>query len=145
MPYIFYIAMGSVNDVFGSKDLYTPSYNVRSSPYDVGLHSTSSSSYSTKSLTTTPYHSAATASYTGTKQFTKPFAPTSSSDIQVGMDILVTRSRGEIGRGVVKYIGPLPGRKGVYIGVELGLGQGEHIIFSIFRCLLCLYGCDTGR
>lgn len=143
--------MGSANDVFGSKDLYAPSYLVRSSPYhflgDVGHHSTSSSSYSTgtQSLTTTPYHSAATGSYTGTKQFTKPFAPTSSSDIRVGMEILVTRSRGEIGRGVVKYVGPLPGRKGVYIGVELRLGQGEHIFFSISRCFLCLYRYDTGR
>ena len=138
MPYIFYLAMGSVNDVFGSQDLYTP-YNAKSSPYsllgDVGHHSTSSSSYSTstQSLTTTPYHSAATASYAGTKLFTKPFAPTSSSDIQVGMKVLVTRSRGETGRGVVKYIGPLPGRKDMYIGVELGPGQGEHIFFLDFK------------
>jgi len=126
-----------VNDVHGSKDLYTPSYNVRSSPYDVGHHSTSSSSYSTKSLTTTPDHSAATASYTGTKQFTKPFAPRSISEIQVGMTVLVARPREGTGRGVVKYIGPLPGRKDVYIGVELGPGQGEHIFYLIFNLKIC--------
>ena len=132
------LATGSLNDVFGSKDEYTPSYHVK--PYshslrDVGHHSTSSSSYSTssQSLTTTPYHSSAvTAPYTGTKLFAKPFAPKSSSDIQVGMEVLVTRSRGEIGRGVVKYVGPLPGRKDTYIGVELRPGHGEHIFFSIF-------------
>lgn len=145
------LATGSLNDVFGSKDDYTSSYHVRSSPYshslrDVGHHSTSSSSYSTssQSLTTTPYHSAVTASPTDTKVFTKPFAPKSSSDIQVGMEVLVTRSRGEIGRGVVKYIGPLPGRKDTYIGVELGPGHGEHIFFSIFYVPALFVWCDTG-
>ena len=127
-----------MNDVFGSKDENTPSYHVKSSPYshslrDVGHHSTSSSySTSSQSLTTAPFHSVVTASCTDTKLFTKPFAPSSSRDIQVGMEVLVTRSRGEIGRGVVKYIGPLPGRKDMYIGVELRQGQGEHIFFSIF-------------
>ena len=134
------LATGSLDDVYGSKDEYTSSYDVKSLPYshsqrDVGHHSTSSSSYSTssQSLTTTPYHSAVTASRTDTKQFTKPFAPKSSTDIQVGMQVLVTRSRGEIGRGVVKYVGPLPSRRDMYIGVELGPGQGEHTL-----CLLCV-------
>lgn len=138
MPYIFYLAMGSVNDVFGSQDLYTP-YHVRSAPYSFLRDSTSSSSYSTSTqpLTTTPYHSAATTSYTDTKKFTKPFAPRSTSDIQVGMTVMVTRARGGTGRGVVKYIGPLPGRKDVYIGVELGPGQGEHIFYLIFNLKIC--------
>lgn len=42
------------------------------------------------------------------------------------MDVLVTRSRGQIGRGKVKYVGPLPGRRDTYIGVELGPGQGKR-------------------
>ena len=41
------------------------------------------------------------------------------------MDVLVTRSRGQIGRGKVKYVGPLPGRRDTYIGIELGPGQGK--------------------
>ena len=136
--YIFHLATGSLNDVFGSKDEYT-SYHTKSSPYshslrDVGHHSTASSRYSTSSHshTTSPY--AVTASRTDTKLFSKPFAPKSSSDIQVGMEVLVTRSRGEIGRGVVKYIGPIPGRKDTYIGVELGPGHGEHIFFFGLLC-----------
>ena len=149
--YIFHLATESLNDVFGSKDEYTPSYHIKSSPYshslhDVGHHSTSSSSYSTSShsLTTSSY--ATTASRKGTKLFTKPFAPKLSSDIQVGMEVLVTRSRGEIGRGVVKYVGPIPGRKDTYIGVELGPGHGKHIYFFRFSmCLLCLNRCDTSR
>ena len=42
------------------------------------------------------------------------------------MDVLVTRSRGQIGRGKVKYVGPLPGRRDTYIGIELGPGQGKR-------------------
>ena len=139
------LATGSLNDVFGSKDEYTPSHHVKTSPYsrslrDVGQHSTSSSSYSTssQSLTTTPYHSGVTASSTDTKLFTKPFAPKSSNDIQLGMLVLVTRSRGEIGRGVVKYVGPLPGRKDTYIGVELQPGHGELFFFLDFLCTCCV-------
>ena len=41
------------------------------------------------------------------------------------MDVLVTRSRGQIGRGKVNYVGPLPGRRDTYIGIELGPGQGK--------------------
>lgn len=56
--------------------------------------------------------------------FTKPFAPRSSEDIQVGMEVLVTRSRGQIGRGKVKFVGQLPGKDEAYVGVELGPNQG---------------------
>lgn len=131
------IASGSLNDVFGSKDEYTSSYHVKSSPYshslrDVGHHYASSSySSDSQSPTATPYHSAVTTSHSSTKLFTKPFAPTSSSDIQLGMAVLVTRSRGQIGRGVVKYVGPLPGRKDMYIGVELGPGQGKLALVTV--------------
>lgn len=38
----------------------------------------------------------------------------------------MTRSRGQIGRGKVKYVGPLPGRRDTYIGIELGPGQGKR-------------------
>lgn len=59
------------------------------------------------------------------KVVTKPFAPTSSDDIQLGMEVLVTRSRGQIARGKVKFVGQLPGKDETYVGLELGPGQGN--------------------
>ncbi|XP_022808123.1 TNF receptor-associated factor 6-like isoform X4 [Stylophora pistillata] len=57
----------------------------------------------------------------------RPFAPDNIRDIKLGMELLVTRSRGQSGRGTVRYIGKILGRKDDYIGVELGPGQeGKH-------------------
>ena len=47
------------------------------------------------------------------------FVPHSLDEIQVGMRVLVTRSMGKPGKGVVKYIGSLPEKKEVYLGIEL--------------------------
>ena len=77
-------------------------------------------------LTSSPHPPTAGASRS--KLFTKPFAPTSCEDVQLGMGVLVTRSRGQIARGVVRYVGLIPGRKDTYIGVELGPGQGKYIL-----------------
>ena len=109
---------GSLQDQYNTKDDYSKSSQYQSLR-DIGRHATSSASYSSNSslLTTTTHQP---------KVFTKPFAPTSSDDIQLGMDVLVTRSRGQIGRGKVKYVGPLPGRRDTYIGIELGPGQGKR-------------------
>ena len=104
-------------------------------------HSSSSSNYSTTDsslLTTTSYKS----SYH--KLSTKPFAPRSSSDIKLGMEVLVTRSRGQIARGKVKYVGPLPGRNETYIGIELGPGQGKYwapCCFLFYYYFLCAFKC----
>ena len=108
-------------------DDYSLSQHTKSSPYsqslrDSGRHSTSSSS-----STNSPLFTATAQQSPSTKLFTKPFAPSSSSDVQIGMEVLVTRSRGQIGRGRVKYVGPLPGRSDTYIGIELGPGQGKHL------------------
>lgn len=124
------IASGTLDDVYSSKDEST------SSPYSRSLHisgqrSAASSSYSTNPqlLATNPHPPSASGSRT--KLFSKPFAPTSSSDVRLGMEVLVTRSRGQIGRGVVKYVGPIPGRKDMYIGVELGPGQGKQTFVNV--------------
>ncbi|XP_068753889.1 E3 ubiquitin-protein ligase DZIP3-like [Montipora capricornis] len=118
---------GSVHDLCSGKgdDLCTSQQGMTSN-YSKGnddRHS-SSSNYSTtdsSQLTTTSYQP----SYH--KLFTKPFAPRSSSDIPLGMEVLFTRSRGWLSRGKVKYIGSFPGRHETYIGIELGSGQeGKH-------------------
>lgn len=118
---------GSVHDLYSGKgdNLSTSPLHEMTSRYSKrndDRHSSSSSNYSTTDsslLTTTSYKS----SYH--KLSTKPFAPRSSSDIKLGMEVLVTRSRGQIARGKVKYVGPLPGRHETYIGIELGPGQAE--------------------
>ena len=53
------------------------------------------------------------------KRPTKPFAPLSMDDILVGMRVLVTRSSGRIGKGVVKWKGYLDGHAEPFIGIEL--------------------------
>ena len=112
---------GSLQDQYNTKDDYSKSSQYQSLR-DIGRHATSSASYSSNSslLATTTHQPPFS------KVFTKPFAPTSSDDIQLDMDVLVTRSRGQIGRGKVKYVGPLPGRRDTYIGIELGPGQGKR-------------------
>ena len=49
----------------------------------------------------------------------RPFMPSSSSDIRLGKRVVVNRTCGNVGRGVVRYVGPLPERNGPYVGVEL--------------------------
>ncbi|EDO30311.1 predicted protein [Nematostella vectensis] len=86
---------------------------------------TSLSSYTSDTSVTTPCKKNGIGRNTGTF-FTKPFAPNSPQDIQLGMRVLVTRTRGNVGRGVVKYVGSLPDRTDTYIGVELDSGEGKH-------------------
>ena len=79
-------------------------------------------------LASKPHPPSTSATQSRAKLFGKPFAPNSSQDVQLGMEVLVTRSRGQIGRGVVRYVGPIPGRRDTYIGVELGPGQGKYTL-----------------
>ena len=59
--------------------------------------------------------------------------PKNSSDVQLGMDVLFTSSRGAIGRGIVRYKGLFPGRKDYYFGIELvGPGQGKSPCLTNF-------------
>ena len=49
-----------------------------------------------------------------------PFAPDAPQQLDIGMKVLISRHRGKLSRGVVKYIGSLPDKKEqVYVGVEL--------------------------
>ena len=57
--------------------------------------------------------------------------PQNSSDVQLGMGALFTRSHG-IGHGIVRYIGKLPGRKDNYFGIELRPGQGKSPCLTNF-------------
>jgi hypothetical protein len=49
-----------------------------------------------------------------------PFGPDAPQQLDIGMKVLISRHRGKLSRGVVKYIGYLPDKKDqVYVGVEL--------------------------
>ncbi len=50
-----------------------------------------------------------------------PFAPDTPQQIDVGMTVLVSRHRGKLSRGIVKYVGYLPDKqRQIYVGLELG-------------------------
>ena len=54
----------------------------------------------------------------------RAFAPRSPDDLKLGHYIKFTRPGGKLNKGVVKYVGHLPDRDGIYIGVELeGFGK----------------------
>lgn len=55
----------------------------------------------------------------GVRDYSKPFLPISSGEVRLGKRVVVMRSCGNVGRGVVRYVGTLPKRQGSYIGVEL--------------------------
>jgi len=49
----------------------------------------------------------------------RPFAPRSPSDVTVGNVVKFLRQGGKISKGQVKYIGRLPAKHDIYLGVEL--------------------------
>lgn len=123
-----YGGVGSVRDLYrGKDDLPSPAQQIKTSSYSqrpVDRHTSSSPHFSSADspLLTSTAHQSSTE-----KAFTKPFAPTSSEDIRLGMEVLVTRSRGQIGRGKVKFVGQLPGKDEPYVGLELRRGEeGKH-------------------
>ena len=127
----FFNTTGTLHDPYSTNDDYLESSRDQSL-YDIGPHTTSSTSYSSNSSTPV--------TTTLQRVFTSPFAPTSSDDIQLGMEVLITRARGQIGRGIVKYVGPLPGRRDTYIGIELGPDQGKKTKFTTGKKLFSLMG-----
>lgn len=127
----FFNTTGTLHDPYSTKDDYLESSRDHSL-CDIGRHTPSSTSYSSNSSTLV--------TTTLQQVFTRPFAPTSIHDIQLGMEVLVTRSRGHIGRGKVKYVGPLPGHCDTYIGIELGPGQGKRTKFTTGKKLFSLMG-----
>ena len=49
----------------------------------------------------------------------RPFAPRSAADLQVSDVIKFSRQGGKLSQGTIKFIGHLPGRGDIYLGVEL--------------------------
>ncbi|CAF1448141.1 unnamed protein product [Rotaria sp. Silwood1] len=57
----------------------------------------------------------------------RPFAPSSINDIHINDLIKFTRPGGKISKGMVKYLGSLPGKTDQYIGLELeNEGKSKH-------------------
>lgn len=48
-----------------------------------------------------------------------PFAPRAPADVSIGDVVKFSRQGGKISKGVIKYIGHLPGKNDTYLGVEL--------------------------
>ncbi|XP_066562473.1 serine-rich adhesin for platelets-like isoform X2 [Amia ocellicauda] len=69
----------------------------------------------------------------------RPFAPRSVADLRVGHLVKFSRPGGKISQGTVKYMGNLPGRQDIYLGVELeGSEVGRHNgTFEGIRYFLC--------
>ncbi|XP_034778285.1 uncharacterized protein LOC117406803 isoform X1 [Acipenser ruthenus] len=69
----------------------------------------------------------------------RPFAPHSIADLKVGSLVKFSWPGGKISKGTVKYLGSLPGRQEIYLGVELeGNEVGKHDgTFEGIRCFLC--------
>jgi len=91
-----------------------PLYHDYTKPNDYTRSTLNSSFNSDSSCGTTPYITTRK-----TRDYSKPIAPRSTSDVRLGKRIVVTRTCGNVGRGVVRYVGSLPNRKGSYVGVEL--------------------------
>ncbi|CAF2979138.1 unnamed protein product [Rotaria sp. Silwood2] len=56
----------------------------------------------------------------------RPYAPTSITDIRLNDIIKFSRPGGKISKGIVKYIGPLPGKNDQYLGLELEDEESKH-------------------
>ena len=119
----------------GKDDLPSPAQQIKTSSHSqrpVDRHTSTSPHFSSAD---SPLLTSTTHQPSPEKAFTKPFAPTSSEDIRVGMEVLVTRSRGQIGRGKVKFVGQLPGKDEAYVGLELRRGEGMMLfVVATFFC-----------
>ncbi|CAF1380505.1 unnamed protein product, partial [Didymodactylos carnosus] len=56
----------------------------------------------------------------------RPYAPTTVSDIHLNDVVKFSRPGGKISKGVVKYIGTLPGKNDQYLGLELEDEESKH-------------------
>jgi hypothetical protein len=70
----------------------------------------------------------------------RPFAPRSPGDIGIGAVVKFSRQNGKISKGLVRYIGHLPGRNDTYLGLELE-NEGKEMI--LFLCLFLYYNKAT--
>ncbi|XP_043557452.1 centrosome-associated protein 350-like [Chiloscyllium plagiosum] len=69
----------------------------------------------------------------------RPFAPRSIADLKIGHLVKFSRPAGKISKGLIKYLGHLPGRQEAYLGVELeGDEVGRHNgTFEGVRYFIC--------
>ena len=49
----------------------------------------------------------------------QPYIPRSSDDMHMGDVVKFSKQSGKISQGTVKFVGPLYGRRDIYIGIEL--------------------------
>ncbi|XP_074662193.1 uncharacterized protein LOC141914792 isoform X2 [Tubulanus polymorphus] len=56
----------------------------------------------------------------------RPYVPRSPADVQLGSIVKFSRQTGQISRGLVRFVGHLPGRDDTYLGLELENEDGKH-------------------
>ncbi|KAK7494334.1 hypothetical protein BaRGS_00014437, partial [Batillaria attramentaria] len=56
----------------------------------------------------------------------RPFAPRAPADVRPEDVVKFSRQGGKLSQGTVKFVGHLPGRTDVYLGVELYKEEGKH-------------------
>ena len=61
----------------------------------------------------------------------RPFAPRSAADLQISDVIKFSRQGGKLSQGTIKFIGHLPGRGDIYLGVELDK-EGKFIYWYFY-------------
>ncbi|XP_071136007.1 putative leucine-rich repeat-containing protein DDB_G0290503 isoform X2 [Mytilus edulis] len=56
----------------------------------------------------------------------RPFAPRTPGDINIEDVVKFSRQGGKLSQGKIKFVGHLPGRSDIYLGVELDKEDGKH-------------------
>ncbi|KAK6168976.1 hypothetical protein SNE40_020115 [Patella caerulea] len=68
----------------------------------------------------------------------RPYSPSSPADIKTNDIVKFSRQGGKLSIGFVRFIGQLPGRSGIYLGVELYKEEGKHDgVFDEVRYFKC--------
>ena len=68
----------------------------------------------------------------------RAFAPRAPADVQLGDVVKFSRQGGRISRGLVKYMGHLPGKNDTYLGVELEKDSEFYpVLFLCVSVLVC--------
>ena len=69
----------------------------------------------------------------------RAFSPNTPADINLGNIVKFSRQGGRISRGVVRYLGHLPGKNDTYLGVELEQESKYIVLNSLRNKLMCYY------
>ena len=67
----------------------------------------------------------------------RAFSPNTPADINLGNIVKFSRQGGRISRGVVRYLGHLPGKNDTYLGVELEQESKYIVLNSLRDKLMC--------